>query len=164
MESSLEPTPLVNRRQVPADVSRHLTLHGVVAARLVADRYRHTRQVFRNPNGRIGRDEYPGRSDGVDVRVELPVTVRSGDLDRPVAGTAYVGASALLEGPINADPVALVVSPAVGSPNVFIELVARPLVDELVLFLGNAFLQADMRLNDGFRHLELSLVKRTALR
>src|SRR5690349_13222561 len=75
-----------------------------------------------------------------------------GDVDGPMAGAADVGLAALFERLEGADPVALVVDTALGRLHRLMEDVIEALVVEIVFLLRDPFLEAEMRLDDEFRH------------
>jgi len=81
------------------------------------------------------------------------VAGRGRDIDGPVAGAADIGAAALLQRLIGADPLAarVMVLPA-GRADLLAKLVIEALGREVPLLLGDPFLQSKMRLYDEFAH------------
>src|SRR5262245_52862859 len=85
------------------------------------------------------------------------------DADRPMAGAAHVGGTALLEGLEGADLVALVVMRSAGRLNKLAELVVEAGFPEVALLLGNPFLQPEMRLDHELAHFCNSCIRRVVM-
>jgi hypothetical protein len=69
-----------------------------------------------------------------------------------MAGAAYIGGAALLDALVGAVLVALIVMLARGRANELLEFVFEPFRAEIVLLLGDPFLQPKMRLDHEFGH------------
>ena len=69
-----------------------------------------------------------------------------------MAGAAHIAGAALLEGLIGADLVAEMVRRSRLRAHGLAELVVEPFGGEIALFLGDPFLQAEMRRDDEFAH------------
>src|SRR5215475_10083522 len=115
-----------------------------MAAGLEADGDRYAGEIGRRADLRIRRHEDPGGRDRIDVGVELGVTLRGGDVDRPMAGAAHVGLASLLDA-LEGAFVDLVVVLAFGRADQLAKLVIESLAAEIALLLGHPLLQAEMR-------------------
>src|SRR5215468_9478724 len=78
--------------------------------------------------------------------------IGGGDVDGPMAGATDVGRAAVFERLEGADPVALVVNPALGRLDHLLEDVLEAFVAEIAFFLRDPFLKSEMRLDDELGH------------
>ena len=79
------------------------------------------------------------------------MAARGRDIDGPVAGAADVGLAALLDA-LEGAVIDLVVVLALGGADQLAEFVVEALVAEIALFLGDPFLQPEMRFDHELGH------------
>src|SRR5215469_9553871 len=92
----------------------------------------------------------------IGLGVELAMTDRGGDIDRPVAGAADVGISPSLDRLIGANLVAEVVDPLGWGRELIAEFVVKPLAVEIPLVARYPLVQPHMRGDNKLGHVRSS--------